>query len=162
MLLQVAVRCRPLLQAERDNNVQTITRVVDNKVSYWTSVPQAGLQPHAFNSAGSIHYDHFILTEQSFSRPYCGHEEPKQYAALKTMYAQVVIVLEPELPPDRTFLSERHQAADSQARTRERRYIFDHAFDGDATNSSVYQQTVQVLSCSCRLPVKDSGAVGIC
>ncbi|KAK9804474.1 hypothetical protein WJX73_006365 [Symbiochloris irregularis] len=85
--LTVAVRCRPLLQAEVDADVLPITRVVDNKM---------------------------------------------------------VLVLEPELPPEKTFLSERFtQSMDT--RQRERRYAFDYAFDSDASNKGVYQHTVQAL-----------------
>ena len=63
-------------------------------------------------------------------------------------HAQVVLVAEPELPPDRTFLAERHLTGPDTLgpRLRERRFIFDHAFDGDATNLAVYRQTVQVGS----------------
>ena len=38
--LQVAVRCRPLLQAERENNVVPVTRVEDNKVTSFQEPPQ--------------------------------------------------------------------------------------------------------------------------
>ena len=64
----------------------------------------------------------------------------------RPVHLQVVVVMEPELPPEKMFISERHATLEAP-RTRERRYIFDHAFDHDCTSAAVYRQTVQVRLC---------------
>ena len=57
---------------------------------------------------------------------------------------QVVIVQDPEVPSLREALGQT-QAGDN--RPKEKRFIFDHAFDGDSSNAQVYRGTVQVSHC---------------
>ena len=55
---------------------------------------------------------------------------------------QMVLVQDPEVPSIMQQMGQAPPAGDN--RGREKRFIFDHAFDGSSSNSVVYRGTVQV------------------
>ena len=63
-----------------------------------------------------------------------------QSCALKQTAVQVVLVQDPEVS---SIMQQMGQPAGDN-RGREKRFIFDHAFDGTSTNTAVYRGTVQV------------------
>ena len=70
---------------------------------------------------------------------------------------QVVLVQDPEVPSIRELRELGQGQTTGDNRPREKRFIFDHVFDGDASSAQVYQGTVQATPLCCRWTVGQGG-----